>query len=207
MEKLNQIEDVVNAALLELEKTNQDNLASGACIYTPPSGRPQCFQLTPEQCTAIKGVYFGGKCPNTFDEIDNSQLQQLGNISKGNIFEIKHLEPGESEKIEIKGNPYLIVFINKSNRCFTSYRFRFINNPNWTSWANINICRTCNLGSMQECFNAKQWKDLFVLDCSAGAFELEIRTNKNPQGEYFIIQSDTYVPDCTKAGGVVSWEE
>ncbi|CEJ70664.1 hypothetical protein BN1195_02992 [Chryseobacterium oranimense G311] len=203
----NQNEDVLLAALLELEKTNENNLASGACIYTPPSGRPQCFQMTPEQCSAIKGVYLGGKCPNTFDELDISNLQQFENISKGNTVSIQHLTATATEQVEAKGNPYLIVFINKSNRCFTSYRFRFINSPNWTSWTSINICRTCNLGSMQDCFNSRQWKDLFVIDCSAGAFELEIRTDKNPQGEYFLIQSDTYVPDCTKAGGVVSWEE
>ncbi|WP_312994318.1 hypothetical protein [Chryseobacterium flavum] len=203
----NQYDDVLLAALLELEKTNENNLASGACIYTPPSGRPQCFQMTPEQCSAIKGTYLGGKCPSTFDELDISNLQQFENISKGNTVSTQDLPSTVVEKADTKGNPYLIVFINKSNRCFTSYRFRFINSPDWTSWTSINICRTCNLGSMQDCFNSRQWKDLFVIDCSAGAFELEIRTNKNPQGEYFLIQSDTYIPDCTKAGGVVSWEE
>lgn len=65
MENKDQNEDVLLTALSELEKTNQNNLASGACIYTPPSGRPQCFQMTPEQCSAIKGVYIGGKCTNS----------------------------------------------------------------------------------------------------------------------------------------------
>lgn len=74
MKNENQDENVILKILLELEKTNEKNLASGACIFTPPSGRPQCFQMTPEQCTAIKGVYIGGKCPNTsIEEIEETQ--------------------------------------------------------------------------------------------------------------------------------------
>jgi hypothetical protein len=200
------LQELLEISLKQLEKTNEETLAGGACIFTPPSGRPQCLQLTPEQCAAIKGVYVGGNCPSSFSEIDVANLQLFGTISKGNSVDIKHMEETQTETEKDDRSPYLIVFINKSNRCFTSYRFRFINSPNWTTWTNINICRTCN-SSMQDCFNGKQWRDLFVIDCMAGAFELEIRTDKNPQGEYFLIQSDTYVPDCTKAGGVVSWEE
>ena len=55
-------EELLEVLLKELEKTNEDNEAAGACIYTPPSGRPVCLQMTSEQCSAIHGVYIGGPC-------------------------------------------------------------------------------------------------------------------------------------------------
>ncbi len=58
------LRDALSLVLAELEKTNVDNPNSGACIFTPPSGRPQCLQLTVKQCQDIKGVYVGGPCSN-----------------------------------------------------------------------------------------------------------------------------------------------
>lgn len=38
--------------------------ATGACLVAVGgSPRPKCFQLTPLQCSAIKGNYIGGPCP------------------------------------------------------------------------------------------------------------------------------------------------
>lgn len=65
------VEQKLDAALTELVKTNQNNQGAGACIYTPPSGRPTCLQLTSSQCSAIAGVYIGGPCSNT--EIENNK--------------------------------------------------------------------------------------------------------------------------------------
>ena len=56
------VEELLETTLKELEKTNENNAAAGACIYTPPSGRPVCFQMTPDQCSAIHGLYVGGPC-------------------------------------------------------------------------------------------------------------------------------------------------
>lgn len=57
-------ETVLSTALTLLEEANHAaNAAGGACIYTPPSGRPKCFQLTPQQCAQIGGSYVGGPCP------------------------------------------------------------------------------------------------------------------------------------------------
>jgi hypothetical protein len=54
--------ELLQISLNELEKTNHQVASVGACIFTPPSGRPRCLQLTHEQCEAIKGEYIGGPC-------------------------------------------------------------------------------------------------------------------------------------------------
>jgi hypothetical protein len=56
------LRQTLDITLAELVKTNQDNENSGACIFTPPSGKSTCLQLTSSQCEAIGGMYIGGSC-------------------------------------------------------------------------------------------------------------------------------------------------
>jgi phage pi2 protein 07 len=48
------------------EKTREDKAVSaqvGACVYFPPgSNTSYCFQMTPQQCSAVQGTYLGGPC-------------------------------------------------------------------------------------------------------------------------------------------------
>lgn len=64
-DNLMSLEKTLLDALDLIEKSNSSISTIGACLYTPPSGPVKCFQFTPEQCSAIKGVFIGGDCPKT----------------------------------------------------------------------------------------------------------------------------------------------
>lgn len=59
------LEDMVVIMGKLLEKANQatsDAALVGACVYVSPGGQSYCWQVTPAQCSAMKGTYVGGPC-------------------------------------------------------------------------------------------------------------------------------------------------
>lgn len=70
-DQLKDLEEILLDTLRLIEKSNSSNSsesAVGACLWTPPSGRVQCFQVTPEYCATIKGAFVGGSCPTSDTE-------------------------------------------------------------------------------------------------------------------------------------------
>ena len=59
---------LISNLVKELEIANAKNSAleeqTGACLISLSSGaKPQCGQLTKDQCNKVGGVFLGGDCP------------------------------------------------------------------------------------------------------------------------------------------------
>ena len=136
-------------------------------------------------------------------------LEMFENINVANTETVKNDDLQSDvarDKSSARARSYLVVFINRSNLTFIKYRLQFVGAATWSSWSNINVSRTCSLGTLQDCFNQQKWQDLFVIDCDSRGFILEVESTPNAQGESLRLSTDPIYPDCNRAGGVVSYE-
>ena len=102
---------------------------------------------------------------------------------------------------------YLIVFINKSDTVFTRIRTKNSNATNWPNWYVMGtVGRTCSLASFEDCVKLQKWTPILNTACNSAAFDLQISTTPNGQGEYEYLEWTGLQPSCQYGGGIVGYE-
>lgn len=59
-------------------------------------------------------------------------------------------------------------------------------------------CRTCSLGDVNACFQAKASKSILTTDCNSVAFEIELATTPDAQGNSLVVSYNAIQPKCSK---------
>lgn len=140
--------------------------------------------------------------PTTFVDTFNV----FGPPSKTSQRLIQQVEIFEEEVVSPKAT-WLVALINRSDTCFTLIRTKNVNAAQWGKWFSLpTTCRTCSLGDQNACFQAKAWKPILSTDCNSVAFEIEIATTPDAQGNSMVASYNAIQPNCSTAGGVLGYE-
>ena len=139
----------------------------------------------------------------------SSFINSLNVLGSPQSSEIRKSAPiiAQEPPLVMEGSSWVLALINRSDKCFTLIRTKNVNASDWGQWWSMpKTCRTCSLVSADACFQAKAWQQILSTDCNSVAFEIEIATTPDAQGNYFVASYNAVQPKCSFAGGALVFE-
>jgi hypothetical protein len=123
----------------------------------------------------------------------------------------KVVELPNEEAVSIRlssGQPFYIVFSNRSTYCLKFASTRLTTQPNFNPRFPVpTTCRNCNSGSCDDCFTSKQYAPIFSVSCDSPAFYIRLYLEDTATGKWYYADTTTpTAPDCNYSGSWVCLE-